>query len=114
MSKAPVYKRILLKLSGEALMGGDAFGINRPTIDRIVSEVAGVVNLGVEMAVVIGGGNIFRGVTQAASGMDRATADYIGMLATAMNGLALQDALERAGVPTRVMTAIDMNEVAEP
>jgi len=114
MSKAPVYKRILLKLSGEALMGGDAFGINRPTIDRIVSEVAGVVNLGVEMAVVIGGGNIFRGVTQAASGMDRATADYMGMLATVMNALALQDAMRRVNLVSRVQSALNIEQVAEP
>ena len=113
-SPKPAHQRILLKLSGEALMGDDAFGINRATIVRIVEEVAEVTRLGVEVAVVIGGGNIFRGVAGGSVGMDRATADYIGMLATAMNGLALQDALERAGVPTRVMTAIDMNEVAEP
>src|SRR3990170_2562705 len=97
MADAPAYKRILLKLSGEALMGEDSYGINRPTIERIVSEIAGVAALGVEIAVVIGGGNIFRGVAPAAAGMDRATADYMGMLATVMNAMALQDARKRAG-----------------
>ncbi|KPK30541.1 MAG: uridylate kinase, partial [Betaproteobacteria bacterium SG8_40] len=91
----PVYKRILLKLSGEALMGDDAYGINRDTIDRIVSEIKEVIELDVEVGVVIGGGNIFRGVAPAAAGMDRATADYMGMLATVMNALALQDAMRR-------------------
>ena len=95
MPQTPAYKRILLKLSGEALMGEDNYGINRETVDRIVGEIAEVVNLGVEVAVVIGGGNIFRGVTPAASHMDRATADYMGMLATVMNALALQDAMRR-------------------
>src|SRR5688572_30040434 len=93
--KAPAYKRILLKLSGEALMGDDNYGINRETIQRIVAEVAEVARLGVEIAVVIGGGNIFRGVAPGASHMDRATADYMGMLATVMNALALQDAMRR-------------------
>lgn len=110
----PAYKRILLKLSGEALMGDDAFGINRATIVRMVQEVAEVTRMGVEVAVVIGGGNIFRGVAGGAEGMDRATADYMGMLATVLNALALQDALEESGVYTRVMTAIEMKEVAEP
>jgi uridylate kinase len=91
----PAYKRILLKLSGEALMGNDAYGINRETIDRIVGEIHEVVGLGVEVGVVIGGGNIFRGVAPGAAGMDRATADYMGMLATVMNALALQDAMRR-------------------
>src|SRR5712664_2796260 len=95
---APKYKRILLKLSGEALMGEDAFGINRNTIERIVGEIAQVAALGLEIAVVIGGGNIFRGVAPGAAGMDRATADYIGMLATIMNALALQDAMRQAGL----------------
>ena len=110
----PAYRRILLKLSGEALLGDDAYGINRETIERIVNEIAEVVNLGVEVAVVIGGGNIFRGMTPAAAHMDRATADYMGMLATVMNALAMQDALERAGVHTRVLSAIEMRAVAEP
>jgi len=111
---APKYKRVMLKLSGEALMGEDAYGINRQTIEAIVGEIAQVSRMGVEVAVVIGGGNIFRGLAPGAAGMDRATADYMGMLATVMNGLALQDALEQAGCPTRVMSAIAMNEVAEP
>lgn len=108
------YKRILLKLSGEALMGEGAYGIDRATIDRIVSEVAGVVALGVQVAVVIGGGNIFRGVAPGASGMDRATADYMGMLATVMNALALQDAMRRIGVASRVQSALTIEQVAEP
>jgi uridylate kinase len=114
MAEVPAYQRIVLKLSGEALMGEDAYGINRPTIDRIVSEIADVAGLGVEVAVVIGGGNIFRGVAPAAAGMDRATADYMGMLATIINALALQDALEKAGLQTRVLSAIEMRAVAEP
>lgn len=108
------YKRVLLKLSGEALMGEDAYGINRATIVRMVREIQQVTRLGVEVAVVIGGGNIFRGVAGGAGGMDRATADYMGMLATVMNSLALQDALERMGIPTRVMTGIEVRAVAEP
>jgi uridylate kinase len=111
---APVYKRILLKLSGEALMGEDSYGINRETIDRIVSEVAEVVRLGVQVGVVIGGGNIFRGVAPAAAGMDRATADYMGMLATVMNALALQDAMRRVGLVSRVQSALTIEQVAEP
>jgi len=110
----PAYKRILLKLSGEALMGDDAFGINRATIGRIVEEVADVTRLGVEVAVVIGGGNIFRGVAGGSVGMDRATADYMGMLATVMNSLALGDAFEKAGVKARVMSAIAIDQVVEP
>lgn len=110
----PAYKRILLKLSGEALMGDDAYGINRETIDRIVSEVKEVVGLGVEVGVVIGGGNIFRGVAPGAAGMDRATADYMGMLATVMNALALQDAMRRVGIRSRVQSAINIEQVAEP
>lgn len=110
----PVYKRILLKLSGEALMGEDSYGINRATIERIVSEIKEVAVLGVQIAVVIGGGNIFRGVAPAASGMDRATADYIGMLATVMNALALQDAMRRVGLPSRVQSALNIEQVAEP
>ena len=110
----PAYKRILLKLSGEALMGDDAYGVNRETIDRIVSEVKDVVGLGVEVGVVIGGGNIFRGMAPAAAGMDRATADYMGMLATVMNALALQDAMRRQGLKSRVQSAINIEQVAEP
>ena len=111
---APAYRRILLKLSGEALMGDDAYGINREVIDRIVAEVAEITRLGVEVAIVIGGGNIFRGVAPGAAGMDRATADYMGMLATLMNALALQDALRRAGVESRVQSALRIDQVAEP
>src|SRR6266498_3171388 len=114
MAMAPKYKRILLKLSGEALMGDDSFGINRSTIERIVGEVAQVAALGVEIAIVIGGGNIFRGVAPGAAGMDRATADYIGMLATIMNALALQDAMRRAGLNARVQSALSIDQVAEP
>ena len=114
MSEAPAYKRILLKLSGEALMGEDSYGINRPTIERIVSEIAGVAALGVEIAVVIGGGNIFRGVAPAAAGMDRATADYMGMLATVMNALALQDAMQRVKLIGRVQSALNIEQVVEP
>ena len=110
----PAYQRILLKLSGEALMGDDAFGINRDTIVRMVNEVADVTKLGVQVAVVIGGGNIFRGVAGGSVGMDRATADYMGMLATVMNALAMQAALESLGVFTRVISAIPMDQVCEP
>jgi uridylate kinase len=110
----PAYKRILLKLSGEALMGDDTYGIKRETIDRIVAEISDVQRLGVEIAIVIGGGNIFRGVAPGAAGMDRATADYMGMLATLMNALALQDALRRAGVESRVQSALRIDQVAEP
>ena len=108
------FKRILLKLSGEALIGPESYGIHHPTLERIASEVAAVASEGIQVAVVIGGGNIFRGVSGSARGMDRATADYMGMIATLMNGLALQDAFEKAGVHTRVQTAIEMQEVAEP
>ena len=110
----PRYKRILLKLSGEALMGADAYGINRQTITEIVDEVKGVVELGVQIGVVIGGGNIFRGVAPAANGMDRAQADYMGMLATVMNGLALQDAMRIAGLTARVQSALNIEQVVEP
>ena len=110
----PAYKRILLKLSGEALMGDDAYGINRATIVRMVQEVREVTQLGCEVAVVIGGGNIFRGVAPGAAGMDRATADYMGMLATIMNALALQDAMRRAGINARVQSAINVEQVCEP
>ena len=110
----PAYKRILLKLSGEALMGDDAFGINRATIVRMVREIQEVTAAGIEVAVVIGGGNIFRGVAGGSVGMDRATADYMGMLATVMNALAMQAALEALKIHTRVISAIRMDEVAEP
>ncbi len=110
----PAYQRILLKLSGEALMGDDAYGINRATIMRIVEEIAHVTRQGVEVAVVIGGGNIFRGVAGGAVGMDRATADYMGMLATVMNSLALADAMKHAGLVARVMSAIGIEQVVEP
>jgi uridylate kinase len=114
MPVQPAHKRILLKLSGEALMGEDAFGINRATIVRMVQEVAEVVNMGVEVAVVIGGGNIFRGVAGGSVGMDRATADYMGMLATVMNALALSDAMNKQGLVSRVMSAIAIEQVVEP
>ena len=110
----PAYKRILLKLSGEALMGADSYGINREVIDRIVGEIGDVVKLGVEVGVVIGGGNIFRGVAPAAAGMDRAKADYMGMLATVINALALEDAMRRAGIVSRVQSALTVDTVAEP
>ena len=113
-AQTPKYNRILLKLSGEALMGDDAYGINRATINRIVGEVKEVVDLGVQVAVVIGGGNIFRGVAPAAEGMDRATADYMGMLATVMNALALQDAMKHIGLVSRVQSALNIEQVAEP
>ena len=110
----PKYKRVVLKLSGEALAGDTGFGINTPTIEEIVKEIKEVHDLGVEMAIVVGGGNIWRGTTGAEMGMERAQADYMGMLATVMNSLALQDALENAGVPTRVQTSIEMRQIAEP
>jgi uridylate kinase len=113
-NNAPAYKRILLKLSGEALMGDDAFGINRATIVRMVEEIAEVTRMGVEVAVVIGGGNIFRGVAGGSVGMDRATADYMGMLATVMNALALGDTMNKAGLTARVMSAIAIEQVVEP
>lgn len=108
------YKRILLKLSGEALLGDRQYGVDPAFCAFVARQVREVTVLGVQVAIVVGGGNIFRGMAAAAKGMDRATGDYIGMLATVMNGLALQDALERAGIATRVMSAIAMNEVAEP
>ena len=111
MGTAPAYKRVLLKLSGEALMGDDSYGINRTVIERIVAEV---VAMGVQVAVVIGGGNIFRGVAPAAAGMDRVTADYMGMLATVMNAMALQDAMKRFGLDCRVQSALNLEQVAEP
>jgi uridylate kinase len=109
-----VYRRVVLKLSGEALAGGVGYGIDPPVLERIGAEIRDVVELGVEMAIVIGGGNIFRGIAASAAGMDRATADYMGMLATIINALALQDALEKAGLQTRVLSAIEMRAVAEP
>ena len=109
-----VYKRILLKLSGEALMGGDSFGINTDVIDYVAAEIKEIFGMGVQPGLVIGAGNIFRGVAGASKGMDRATADNMGMLATVINSLALQDALERHGVLTRVMSAIPMQSVCEP
>jgi uridylate kinase len=115
MSKAkPAFSRVLLKLSGEALMGDDAFGINRDTIVRMVAEIKEIVDLGVQVAVVIGGGNIFRGVAGGSVGMDRATADYMGMLATVMNSLALADTMNKAGLIARVMSAISIEQVVEP
>ncbi|HIK54528.1 MAG TPA: UMP kinase [Synechococcales cyanobacterium M55_K2018_004] len=108
------YKRVLLKLSGEALMGDLPYGIDPAIVDYIADEVADIVRMGVQTAIVVGGGNIFRGIKGAAAGMDRATADYIGMIATVMNAMTLQDALERKGIQTRVQTAIEMQEVAEP
>ena len=111
---APKFKRILLKLSGEALMGDDAYGINRQTICEIVGEVKSVVELGLQVGVVIGGGNIFRGVAPGATGMDRAQADYMGMLATVMNALALQDAMRSAGLVARVQSALNIEQVVEP
>lgn len=110
----PKFRRILLKLSGEALMGDDSYGINRSTLQGIVSEIAETAALGVQIGVVIGGGNIFRGVAPAATGMDRATADYMGMLATVMNALALQDAMRVAGLLGRVQSALRMDQVVEP
>lgn len=112
--KEPVYKRILLKLSGEALAGKQGTGINTATIKQIAQDVAEAYKAGVQIGLVIGGGNIYRGVAASAEGMDRASADYMGMLATCINALALQDALEKEGVPTRVQTAIEMAEIAEP
>ncbi len=114
MSDKPLYKRILVKLSGEALMGEDSYGINQDVIERIVDEIGDVAKLGVEIAVVIGGGNIFRGVAPAAAHMDRATADYMGMLATIMNALALQDAMRRANLISRVQSALNVEQVVEP
>ncbi|TAJ18058.1 MAG: UMP kinase, partial [Rugosibacter sp.] len=111
---APKFRRILLKLSGEALMGDDAYGINTPMLNSIVAEIKGVVDLGVEVGVVIGGGNIFRGMSGVATGMDRATADYMGMLATVMNGMALSDAMRQAGLGARVQSALNVEQVVEP
>jgi uridylate kinase len=114
VADSPKYRRILLKLSGEALMGGEAFGIHRQTIQEIAAEMAAVARMGVEIGAVIGGGNIFRGVAPGAAGMDRATADYMGMLATVMNALALQDALRSAGIASRVQSALNIERIVEP
>ena len=108
------YKRVLLKLSGEALMGNDLFGVNSETINKIVKEIQIVTKWGIELAIVICGGNIFRGVALGAAGMDRATADYMGMLATVMNALALQDAMKHAGIVSRVQSAINIEQIVEP
>jgi uridylate kinase len=113
-SSEPSYRRILLKLSGEALMGDQTYGIDPAVATSIALDILDIQSLGVQTAIVIGGGNIFRGLAASAKGMDRATADYMGMLATVINALALQDALEQHGVPTRVLTAIEMRAVAEP
>jgi uridylate kinase len=113
-TKRPRFKRILLKLSGEALMGDGKYGISPKTLQQIAGEVKEVIELGVEVGIVIGGGNIFRGVSASTEGMDRASADYMGMLATVINSLALQDSLEKLGVFTRVQSAIDMQQLAEP
>ena len=110
----PAFRRVLLKLSGEALLGPREYGVDLPTVERIAAEIAEVHALGVEVAVVVGAGNIYRGMAAAAEGMDRATADYVGMLSTLHNALALQDRLERQGVPTRVQSAVTVSEVAEP
>ncbi len=110
----PAYRRVVLKLSGEALAGGQGYGIDPQVLERIAAEVREVTALGVQIAIVIGGGNIFRGIAASTGGMDRATADTMGMLATIINALALQDALEKAGLQTRVLSAIEMRAVAEP
>ncbi|MCW0182967.1 UMP kinase [Zavarzinia sp.] len=110
----PNFRRILLKVSGEALMGGQSYGIDQTTVDRIAADIKGVYDLGIEICLVIGGGNIFRGLSVAARGMERATADYMGMLATVMNALALQNSLEKQGLQTRVISAIPMTSVCEP
>ncbi len=114
VSPRPAFRRVVLKLSGEALAGSQGYGIDPTVLERIALEMREVVALGVQVAIVIGGGNIFRGVAASVSGMDRAAADYMGMLATVINALALQDALEKAGLQTRVLSAIEMRAVAEP
>ncbi|MBM3482754.1 MAG: UMP kinase [Alphaproteobacteria bacterium] len=114
MLSRPLYRRALLKISGEALMGEGAYGIDTDTVDRIAADMQEVHNAGIELCAVVGGGNIFRGLSGAAAGMERANADYIGMLATVMNALAMQHALEKRGVPTRVLSAIPMASVCEP
>ena len=114
MSTAPIYRRVLLKISGEALMGQGQYGLDLPTVERIAGEIKEAKAIGTEVCAVIGGGNIFRGLQAAASGMDRASGDYMGMLATVMNAIAMQNALERTGVDTRVLSAIPMTTVCEP
>jgi uridylate kinase len=113
-STRPAYKRVLLKLSGEALMGDQGYGISPEVINHLAAEIAEVARLGVQLAIVVGGGNIFRGLSESSKGMDRASADYVGMLATVMNAVSLQDAIERQGVVTRVQSAIPMSQLAEP
>ncbi len=114
IEKHPAYRRVLLKISGEALVGEQSFGIDVKVAHSVAEEIKQVHNLGVEVAVVVGGGNIFRGLSKSAGSMDRSSADYIGMLATVMNAVVLQDALERTGIQTRVLSAIDIPEMAEP
>jgi len=114
MPDRPVYQRVLLKLSGEALMGRREFGLDNDTVRAIATDIGDVVGMGVQVCIVIGGGNIFRGISGAASGMERAQADYMGMLATVMNALGMQSALEKSGVPTRVQSGIPMSSVCEP
>lgn len=113
-SRRPAYKRVLLKLSGEALMGTQGYGISPEILTHVAQEVAETARRGIELAVVVGGGNIFRGLSESAKGMDRASADYVGMLATVMNAVSLQDAIEKQGVVTRVLSAIEMSQLAEP
>lgn len=110
----PAYKRVLLKISGEALMGDAAYGVSPPVLALVADQIVETARLGVELAVVVGGGNIFRGVSESAKGMDRSSADYVGMLATVMNAVSLQEAIEKRGMPTRVMSAIDIQQLAEP
>jgi uridylate kinase len=114
MSSAPIYRRVLLKVSGEALMGSGSYGIELATVNRIAEDIKAAIDIGVQVCLVVGGGNIFRGMQAAASGMDRATADYMGMLGTVMNALAMQNILEKVGVQTRVQSAIPMTSICEP
>ena len=110
----PAYKRVLLKISGEALMGDASYGVNPEVLALVADQIVETARLGIELAVVVGGGNIFRGVSESAKGMDRSSADYVGMLATVMNAVSLQEAIEKRGMPTRVMSAIDIQQLAEP
>jgi uridylate kinase len=114
MTSAPIYRRVLLKVSGEALMGSGSYGIELATVNRIAEDIKAAIDIGVQVCLVVGGGNIFRGMQAAASGMDRATADYMGMLGTVMNALAMQNILEKVGVQTRVQSAIPMTSICEP
>ena len=114
MKKTPKYKRVLLKLSGEALAGKDGYGINAEVLEKLADEIKEIYDLGVEIAIVVGGGNIFRGIQGKSLKIDKATSDYMGMLATVINALALQNALEKKGIPTRVQSAIEMHQIAEP